>query len=143
MMYELNYILAPHITEEEIQVQKEAVSSLIQKNEGAIVKHEVLGKRKLVYSVGQAKMGWYGFLQFDAPGAAISVLEREFTLFQNGLRFLITRFVEQRKRPHLGSLGTQKAKESHTPDFKEGEKKEVNLTELDQKIEKILQEETV
>lgn len=142
-MYELQYVLAPTITETDLVQEKEKMVSAIQKHHGTVVREEMTTKKKLAYEMKQAKMGWYGSIQFEAAKSSVASIQRDLAFFPSRLRCIITHYVEQQRRiPPLAPLPARVAPE---PGQAGGivEKKEVNLDELDQTLEKMLQDQSV
>ena len=75
--YELTYIIDAMLEETARKELIEKVSALIAANGGEIEKvDETWGKRRLTYAIDHKTEGYYVLVTMNAPGEAISELER-------------------------------------------------------------------
>ncbi|MFH1366817.1 MAG: 30S ribosomal protein S6 [Patescibacteria group bacterium] len=149
--YEILYILAPDLSEEQHAKTVALAEDLIKNEGGKIAKSEILGKKKLAYAIKKATLGSYCLFEFDLEPAKLSGLEQKFRLMTEILRFLITVKDPTKERPKTVSL-KPKAVEAPAPRiFKKEPTKEkpreklqkVSIEELDKKLDEILKDDVV
>lgn len=87
--YEALYIVTPELDDDAIQTIAKETESLVEKNEGAIVRSEVWGKRKLAYTVKKHTEGAYILLRFQASPEFVRRLEGYFKLSEQIIRYLV------------------------------------------------------
>ena len=92
--YEALYIASPEIDEDGIQTIAKDFEALVTSNEGAVVRSEIWGKRKLAYEVKKFSEGNYILLRFQASPDFIARLESSFKLNESIIRYLIVHFDE-------------------------------------------------
>ncbi|WP_027093527.1 30S ribosomal protein S6 [Cohnella thermotolerans] len=90
--YELMYIIRPDVEQETVQAVVEKFQGIIG-NGGEIVKHEVLGKRRLAYEINKHREGTYVLVQFTATSAVVNELERVLKITDEVIRHMIVRDV--------------------------------------------------
>ena len=96
--YEVVFVLAPTLTEEEADQQIEGFSD-VAAEQGAVVQDVAKwGKKQLAYPIDKHREGYYTILTLEEPeGAAVSELERRFRVTDSILRFLAIRIDEDLK----------------------------------------------
>ena len=87
--YEALYIVSPELDDDAIQTIAKETEALVVKNEGAIVRSEIWGKRKLAYTVKKFTEGAYILLRFQATPEFIRRLETYFKLSEQIIRYLV------------------------------------------------------
>ncbi|RUS48798.1 30S ribosomal protein S6 [Cohnella sp. AR92] len=90
--YELMYIIRPDVDQETVQAVSEKFQGIIV-NGGEIVKHDILGKRRLAYEINKHRDGTYVLVQFTADSAVVSELERVLKITDEVIRHMIVREV--------------------------------------------------
>ena len=96
--YEALYIVSPDLEDDAIQTIAKDVESLVVNHEGAVVRSEIWGKRKLAYEVKKRTEGVYVLLRFQANPDVVSKLESYFKLADAIIRSLIAHFDEHTLR---------------------------------------------
>ncbi|MCB2156997.1 30S ribosomal protein S6 [bacterium] len=93
--YEMVVVLDPNKTEEEQQTVLAKLDEVITKNGGTIESRDVWGKRRLAYSIGKRRDGYYVLYLFDADpsGSALPELNRYLRISEDVLRSLVTKAV--------------------------------------------------
>lgn len=149
--YELILLLTPTIADEALPQAVDKVKKLLTDNSASITKDEPLGRRKLAYEIKKQRQGIYHVLRFDAPTDAANVVERALRLSPEVLRHMlivarvrtpedlereqaIRAKIEARRRAAAAAAGAPKPAAKPEPEQK------VSLKELDEKLEKILEE---
>jgi small subunit ribosomal protein S6 len=102
--YDLNLILDPLLTETQIQTEKEAVVTQIQRAGGEIVELKELGRQRLAYEIRKLREGYYLYYTLKLPHNAPKVIEFALKQRDNVMRTLVVR-----DRP---DWKTQKAKQT-------------------------------
>ncbi|MNJ40864.1 30S ribosomal protein S6 [compost metagenome] len=88
--YEVMYIIRPDLEQEALQALVDKFQGIIQ-NGGEIIKHDVLGKRRLAYEINKIRDGVYVLVNFNATPEVVSELERIMKISDEVIRYLITR----------------------------------------------------
>lgn len=90
--YELMYIIRSGEEQESIDALTEKFQTIIN-NGGEVVKHEVLGKRRLAYEINKQRDGIYVLVQFEATNEVITELDRQIRITDEVIRHLIVKDV--------------------------------------------------
>ncbi|RAP74259.1 30S ribosomal protein S6 [Paenibacillus montanisoli] len=90
--YELMYIIRPDVEQEQVQALTEKFQAIIG-NGGEIVKHDVLGKRRLAYEINKIRDGIYVLVSFNATPEVVAELDRVMKITDEVIRFLVTKDV--------------------------------------------------
>src|SRR5678815_5915424 len=88
--YELMLVLRPDVADDKSQALIDRTTRQIVASGGQIVKVAPWGRRRLAYPIDRHREGSYHIVLFDAPGEAVSELERGL-LITEVLRHLVTR----------------------------------------------------
>lgn len=87
-LYETAIVFDSQSKSEEIEDRIKNVNSFITNHGGEIVDTTDLGKKRLAYEINKKQYGYYVFIRFTGPGQLIALLEREYRLSENVLRYL-------------------------------------------------------
>lgn len=90
--YELMYIIRPDVEQETVQAVVEKFQGIIV-NGGEIVKHDVLGKRRLAYEINKHRDGTYVLVHFKGTSEIVNELERVLKITDEIIRHMIVRDV--------------------------------------------------
>ena len=96
--YELMLVLRPDVADDRSQAVIDRTTRQIVASGGQIVKVAPWGRRRLAYPIDRHREGSYHIVLFDAPGEAVTELERGLLITEEVLRHLVTR-VERPARP--------------------------------------------
>jgi len=96
--YELMLVLRPDVADDRSQAVIDRTTRQIVASGGQIVKVAPWGRRRLAYPIDRHREGSYHIVLFDAPGEAVTDLERSLLITEEVLRHLVTR-VERPARP--------------------------------------------
>jgi small subunit ribosomal protein S6 len=96
--YELMLVIRPDVADDRSQAVIDRITRQIVASGGQIVKVAPWGRRRLAYAIDRHREGSYHIILFDAPGEAVSELERGLLITEEVLRHLVTR-VERPPRP--------------------------------------------
>ena len=149
--YEMLYIVNGKFTEEEAPQAVDKVKELIKRFDGQETYSEVWKKKKFAYPINHENYGYYFLIEFDCDAEKVKGIDKEMRLSTDIVRHMIV------NKPKLteAEITAQKQKEQALVDkeieakkqeIEEAEKQEekpktkkaVDLTDLDDKLDKIL-----
>ncbi len=97
--YEVVYVLAPTLTQEEVDQYAETYSEAAREHGAEIINVDKWEKRKLAFRVKKFWEGYYTILTLEEEAAdAVTELERRFKVNDTVIRFLTVRIDEELKR---------------------------------------------
>jgi len=86
--YEAIFIVEPEKTEEQVVQVANDLKAFIEK-EGGVVDHiEQWGKKKLAYTVGKHRYGYYTMFHITAPGELVAKMERNLKLNEIVIKYI-------------------------------------------------------
>lgn len=98
--YEVTYILAPTLADEEVAGANERVSSLISNAGGEVVDvHPWGGKRRLAYPIEHHRDGYYITTKFKTAPEAAYAFDAQLKLQDAVIRHMVFRMDEQKAAP--------------------------------------------
>jgi len=86
--YETTFIIDSLIKSEDIESIITKIEKFISNNGGQIVTMERWGKKRLAYEIKKRQYGYYVYIKYSAPNKLNRLLEREYQLDENILRYL-------------------------------------------------------
>jgi small subunit ribosomal protein S6 len=89
--YELMIILKPLLPEDIRSGIEKRLNSLVKKLGGDVKSSDVWGKKHLAYKIGSHEEGYYIVYDIDLPGENLKEFDTELKLFNDIIRFLITK----------------------------------------------------
>ncbi|MDA3129326.1 30S ribosomal protein S6 [Aliibacillus thermotolerans] len=89
--YELLYILAPTVEEDQIKETIERYNNVLKNNGAEIEKVDEMGKRRLAYEINDFKDGYYVVVYTQAEPAAIDEFDRLIKIDDNVIRHLVVK----------------------------------------------------
>jgi small subunit ribosomal protein S6 len=95
--YEVMYIVNPETDGEKIEKLNEAVSKLIEKEGGEVVRLDNVGIRTLAYPIQKKTEGHYVLFEVNGSGQEILELERRMRVNDLIMRYITVRVDEDRK----------------------------------------------
>ena len=114
--YEIVVILAPTLTEDEVEQSTETFQKAAEEKGAQIVEIEQWGKRKLAYPIKRHTEGIYIILTLEERSAeAVGELERRFKVSDSVIRFLTVRIDLDLKRAEKFKARRKKKKERTGP----------------------------
>jgi small subunit ribosomal protein S6 len=165
--YEALAIISSKITEEELPFIIDKVFGIIRKAGGEITRDETIGKKKLAYPIKQNRYGFYVLLEFDLETAKLKEIEKELGLTEEIIRYQVVKAVikteEEKEQEKARIIAATKEEEEEKkpvakvpaptrttiPEVKverkepKEEKEKVSLEELDEKLDKILDDDII
>ena len=88
--YEVAYIVDPDVDEEGLDELEGIVKGWIETAGGKIGEIDRWGKRRLAYPINKKNEGFYIFIQAEMPTDAPIAIERDMSLNEQIMRFLVT-----------------------------------------------------
>ncbi len=89
--YETMYILRPDLGEEQTDQIINKYQSMLQEQGAQDIQTQHRGKRRLAYEINDYREGVYIQMNYEAPGAAIAIMERDMRLTEDIIRYLTLR----------------------------------------------------
>jgi small subunit ribosomal protein S6 len=149
--YEMLYIVSGKFTEEEAPKAVERVGELIKKQGAKETYSEVWKKKKFCYPINHENYGYYFLVEFDCDAESVQSIDKEMRMSTDIVRHMIV----AKQKLSQEEIAAQKQKEQARVDeeieakkqeIKEAEKEEEkpktkkvkDLTDLDDKLDKIL-----
>ncbi len=135
--YETVIVIDSLLKNEEIDEIVNKVEKVISNNGGKIESIERWGKKRLAFEIKRRQYGYYVEIVFEAPPNVIRILEREYRLEENILRYLSIhldkRALEYRKQQKLNQEDVERIKadlenKSKTTETKSNEENKEELT---------------
>lgn len=97
--YEVVFVLAPSLTEEEVEQLIETFSSVAKEKGAEIIEIDRWGRRRLAFPVSKHHEGYYTILTLEeSESEAVFELERRFKVNDSVIRFLSVRIDQDLKR---------------------------------------------
>ncbi len=152
--YELLYIIPATHAENEVQPVIDGVTEALKKAGAKIGRNDMVGKLKLAYPVNHIRHGYYVIVDIDAEAADLDKIEDTLRLHSDVIRhqiavknvkarpvFKLTSVedIERDKARNTLARETTRTRQSAAAPRAEGKKVEVNMEEIDQKLDKILE----
>ena len=89
--YELIFIIAPTVADEDVPAEMDKVGDWIKAGEGEVAKVERWGRRQLAYPIQKFSEGTYVLMNVRLKPVALDELERSMQLDFNIIRYLLVR----------------------------------------------------
>ncbi|HEV2124444.1 MAG TPA: 30S ribosomal protein S6 [Chloroflexota bacterium] len=86
--YDLNLILDPGLNETQVQTEKDAVATQVERAGGEIVETDEWGNRRLAYEIRKLREGYYIIYTLKLPSAAPKAIEAALRQRDNVMRVL-------------------------------------------------------
>ncbi len=106
-IYENIVILNASLGDEEIETASGKIKDLITNSGGEILKTDVWGRRKLAYEIKKQKKGFYLFLVFKSPSAAIKKLEDYYKVFDPVVKYMVIKLEKKQAEAALKSSSVE------------------------------------
>ncbi len=132
--YEAIFIAQPNLEQEELSELIEDAKDTLKKHGGEILYEEVMGKRRLAYSIKKQRFGTYVLLQFQSDGTGNIGLNRDLELKDNILAHMLVRIdKEEVREAPVGSFDEDEdVIADEEPDHEEDYEEELDTTASEQ-----------
>jgi len=136
--YELAYLIAPELSEEEAKSLSQNIAEMILSEGGSVDKTEEPKKRTLAYQIKKRKEAYFVFSNFHLAPEKLAGLEKMIKGKNQILRYLIvakipSRMIEKPRRVRIRKETTEAPAITTEP-----KKEKVELKEIEKKLEEIL-----
>lgn len=150
--YELLYIIPATYAETEIQPVIDGITAILTKAGAKTHRNEMVGKLKLAYPVGATRHGYYILVDMELESAKVGEIENALRLHTDVVRHqMMTKDMKAKPVFKLMSVEdvdrarasgalvreTNRIRQGAAPAA--GKKVEINLADLDQKLDKIVE----
>ena len=148
--YELMYIVASSISDDQIPSVTDGILKLVTDMGGTIVKEEKLGKKKLAYPIKKTRNGFYATAEFQLDPLKVTELNTKVLTTEGIIRHIIINTDDSIKRMAKDAAAQEKMNKNRAANQKEVPAEaqtstiiEEPMTEeaLDEKIEKALSDD--
>jgi small subunit ribosomal protein S6 len=108
-------IVDPRLTDEEVAQLGGRVQESLVALGGEVTASEDWGRRRLVFELKKQREGHYVLLQVRATPTILREYERQLTLNESVLRFMMTRVIESRRQVKRDGAGPEATPEPVPP----------------------------
>jgi small subunit ribosomal protein S6 len=130
--YELMLVIRPDVADDRSQAVIDRTTRQIVASGGQIVKVAPWGRRRLAYAIDRHREGSYHIVLFDAPGDAITELERSLLITEEVLRHLVTRVERPVRATRRGEDDEELGDERDLPASEDDEDEEDGRERIDE-----------
>jgi small subunit ribosomal protein S6 len=151
--YELLYIISNQFSEDEAKKIADKIKQGIEKRGGIITLSEDWGKKRFAYPIKNFHYGYYELLEFDILGEKLNEIERELRMSNEVLRHQIVskkvktaeEIAKQKKisQKIAARAASEEEAEITKEKEKEKDKDKIGLEDLDEKLDKILETDSL
>ncbi len=96
--YEVVIIIDPKVSEDDLKNLTGNLQQTIERQGGAIVKSESMGRRRMAYEIDNRVEGQYWLFEIDGSGQEVAELERRMRVNEQVVRYLTVRVDLDRRR---------------------------------------------
>ena len=89
--YDLNLILDPGLTEQQLQTEKDAVATQVERVGGEIIEVDEWGSRRLAYPIRKLNEGYYIIYRLNLSGETPKAIEAALRQRDNVMRVLVVK----------------------------------------------------
>lgn len=136
--YELAYLLAPSLSEEEMLSRTHEITALIESQKGVVRHVEVPKKRLLSYPVRKMSHACFGWTTFAVSSAGAVNIGKELNGFAPFLRHLLLEEEEVRAGRPMPFFSRTQTPAGRRPVSEQQPPERLDLEALDKKLEEIL-----
>lgn len=89
--YDLNVILDPSLTEAQIQTEKDAVATQVERAAGTVLELDEWGIRRLAYPIRKGNEGYFLIYRLELTGTTPKAIEAALRQRDNVMRVLVVK----------------------------------------------------
>ncbi|HEX7005434.1 MAG TPA: 30S ribosomal protein S6 [Trueperaceae bacterium] len=90
-VYDLNLILDPNLSEQQLQTEKDAVAAQVERVGGEVVDVDEWGSRRLAYPIRKLNEGYYIIYRLNLSGETPKAIEAALRQRDNVMRVLVVK----------------------------------------------------
>jgi len=116
--YETLFVLKPTLTDEETTAQITKITDVLHKQNAELLATDLMGMRKLAYTVEKQNRGYYTVLYYKTHGSTIAEIERNLRINEEVIKFLTIKFDNTKEIKQFNKIVdsiTQKSKHIPAP----------------------------
>lgn len=151
--YELLYIVPATFAENEVQPVLDAVTKELTKLGAKITRNDMVGKLKLAYPIKKVRHGYFVLVDMELEASKLQDLDKAFRLHNDVLRHQVVikdekskpvsklstvERIERERMPKKAERQTKERQAAAAP-AKDGAKADVNMEEIDKKLDNIVE----
>ena len=143
--YELTYIIAPDITPEEAEAKGKEIESLLQSEEGVIVRQTNPVAKTLSYQINGRASGFLGVIEFQLEPGHLDKIEKNIQKDEKIIRRIILikkpakmKKIRRIKNDFAPAFRAEEPKPEDKPEDRQKEK--VELKDIEERLNEILGE---
>lgn len=141
--YEAIYIAHPNLEQEGLTKLVDETKSVLEKRGGEILYEEVLGKKRLAYSIQKQRFGTYVLIQFRGDGSGNARLNQDLELIDNILAHMVVRIDEdevQEARAEETAITEEASVDESKPEEEAEETGEVDDSEVEEEKDPVTED---
>ena len=100
-LYEHVFLARQDLAQAQVDTLAATATEIIETNGGRVLKTETWGLRSLAYKIAKNRKAHYVMLEFSAPGAVVSELERQTQINEDIIRYLTIKVEEHESGPSV------------------------------------------
>lgn len=99
--YEHVFIARQDLSQAQVDALAENVATIVSDHQGTVHKTETWGLKQLAYKIAKNRKGHYAMVSVEAPGEAVTEIERQAAINEDIIRWLTIRVDELEKGPSV------------------------------------------
>lgn len=136
--YESVVIINAALEDEQVEATISRLKEVITTHGGEILDIDKWGRKRLAYPIQKAKSGYYVIFRFIAPTELVSILERNYRLDENVIRYLtvaLDKFALEAIKKQKESSASEEKSEEKSIDKSEELSSEEDSIKINESIE--------
>ena len=121
--YQSVLILKPDFDETQVDEALEKITGLIQSHDGAVLKVDKWGKKRLAYKVKKNRFGYYLNIYHTCENEKVSSLEAKYKLLDSIIKFLVIRLDDKELERAIQENEPQESADGEDGNGKDGDSK--------------------
>ncbi|MBF0519986.1 MAG: 30S ribosomal protein S6 [Nitrospirae bacterium] len=109
--YENIAILDAALDDAAIEAAEKKILDVIEKSNGEVLKKERWGRKKLAYAINKRDKGFYIFIAFKSPPAAVKALESFYKVYDAVFKFMVIKLEKKEIQALEETLKSKQPKE--------------------------------
>ncbi|QWR76203.1 30S ribosomal protein S6 [Candidatus Magnetomonas plexicatena] len=109
--YENIAILDAALDDAAIEAAEKKILDVIEKSSGEVLKKERWGRKKLAYTINKRDKGFYIFIAFKSPPAAVKALESFYKVYDAVFKFMVIKLEKKEIHALEETLKSKQPKE--------------------------------
>ena len=98
-LYEHVFLARQDLSQAQVDALAENAAKIVEDTAGKVTRTETWGLKQLAYKIAKNRKAHFVMLNLDAPGAAVTELERQSSINEDIIRYLTIRVDEHEEGP--------------------------------------------